>query len=95
MPKIKIYKINEPRLDYTGQVLNSDYAFKDIVITETSGTFILAELNSNALFDALVATPEFLKRFGYEMKPIEKEKAKAQKFVKVDTEETVELNSVE
>jgi len=95
MPKIRIYIINEPRLDYTGQVLNSDYAFKDIAITESSGTFVLAELNSNALFDALVATPEFLKRFGYELKPIEKEKAKAKKYVKVDTEETVKLNSVE
>lgn len=95
MAKIKIYKINEPRLDYTGQVLNSDYAFKDIAITEPSGAFVLAELNSNALFDALIATPEFLKRFGYELKPIEKEKVKAKKFVKVDTEETVELNSAE
>lgn len=95
MSKIRIYIINEPRLDYTGQVLNSDYAFKDIAITEPSGTFVLAELNSNALVDALVATPEFLKRFGYELKPIEKEKAKAKKYVKVDTEETVKLNSVE
>lgn len=89
MAKIKIYKLNEPKLDYTGQVLSSDYAFKNLAITDESGTFVFAEINENVLFDALINTPEFLKRFGYEMLPLKKENK-----IKVKKEFTVEPTDV-
>lgn len=85
MAKIKIYRLNEPKLDYTGQALNSDYAFKNLAITDESGTFVFAEINGNVLFDALMNTPEFLKKYGYELQPIKKEnKTKVKKELVIE-----------
>lgn len=83
---MKFVKVNEPKMDPNAERFGSEFASHNLAIT-ADGVTALAEMNANALREALLNSPELLKLWGYKLVKITEAKPKA----KPKAEEKVEV----
>jgi len=86
---VKFMTVNMPKSDYVGQSVHPDYLYKNLAIVSPSQA-VLCEVNSHALHDALVNSPELLKAWGLKLVAAKEEmKQRASKKKDSTAKETI------